>query len=730
MADSSMVGSAGAALRKKEQRRTEGGGRQLPPLRTVGVDSLGFDPRKQKDDLGSEASQKAVQERGGTLARQQCLAINLVNLLQQVLSTVDRGGEGAGGLPGPDEIFRLDDAAILQLLQGHFGRMHSSWLKQDRIRRLPGLCTLFAVAETRVLTPRRALRAVHDEARLSRPWLPPFDLGSWGQGVTELYKCAEGTNQPGLARLHGPSVRHFDAYSLPRVEAQCGVSVEEARRKLLEGTATAAEMRVLRDHHQEGAQAVSPTSTEGADQASMRRRKSSLHFTWGDCTMPKTNREETADDLLMADLSGQDDESKDRKKKAQVGRKRKMSVAIINDEVEPTQVVDDKGVFHFGDFAVDTTGGLDYLSYGGGGTTNAVDNFAFGDFAIGLDEETIRKHEPAKSAKTTKKKEKTLAIPVKEPKPGGLTIVGYRMHCLIGHAARVKCLAVSPDESAILSCSHEDLIVVLSDLWNGKELVSFSGHDDTLTSVSFSADQKHIATTSRDQNLILWDAITAKVTLQFEHEKVVICSAWSHSGRLIVSGCQDKVCRVWDTKKGKERASFLDHTAIIISLDFAPDDKHIASASADKTVRIWTASSGQSVKVLKGHQGIVLGCRYLPDGKQVLSNDESEIKLWDVKTGACKLSMHVENMQMALPVARSKKRVTWTLCSCCPGSYGSYIVGSCNLRTVIVIDRNTGEEVLTFYTRAPVYCLASSTRDKLVFGDSLGNIYVVTFNGV
>ena len=74
---------------------------------------------------------------------------------------------------------------------------------------------------------------------------------------------------------------------------------------------------------------------------------------------------------------------------------------------------------------------------------------------------------------------------------------------------------------------------------------------------------------------------------------------------------------------------------------------HTTSLSPPRrTVRIWSASNGQSVRVLKGHQGIVLGCRYLKDGKQILSNDENEIKLWDVKTGACKLSMHVENIQV------------------------------------------------------------------------------------
>ena len=320
--------------------------------------------------------------------------------------------------------------------------------------------------------------------------------------------------------------------------------------------------------------------TDSPTEVSKKRRKSSGHFfVWGECVIEKTAPDDAADDVFMEDLAG--DETTSKKKKLG-GRKKRLSVSI-NDEVEPTQIVDEQGVFHFGDFAVDTTGssGYDYGSYGAAAGGASAMDFAFGDFAIGVDEETVRKHEPQYLAK---KHKLALDLPKKEMKPQGLAVVNYRVTHLLGHAVRVKCVAIAPDERHILSCSHEDVIVVLSDIETGKEMVSFSGHDDTLTSVAFSQDQKHVATTSRDQNLILWDAITAKVLLQFEHDKVVICCAWSKSGRLIVSGCQDKVCRVWDTKKGKERAAFTEHVAIIISLDFAPDDKHVVSASADKYV--------------------------------------------------------------------------------------------------------------------------------------------------
>eukprot|EP01061_Rhynchopus_euleeides_P005332 TRINITY_DN14590_c0_g1_i2.p1 TRINITY_DN14590_c0_g1~~TRINITY_DN14590_c0_g1_i2.p1 ORF type:complete len:748 (+),score=247.41 TRINITY_DN14590_c0_g1_i2:174-2417(+) len=694
-------------------------------LRPLGVDTLGFDPRKVKDDVeNGEVSKLKVEinQRGTAIAKQQCLAVNLVQLLSQVMQFYAPDKEGdINSLPPVEEIFQLPDQGIYDLLQTQYHSLYSAYRARERSHLLPGLSSLFSVAEERKATPRRGLRSFYTIVKEESPSFPTYNLGIGCGAITDLFAVSSAGCYPALSKLQGLHdifVNGRDTFS--------GISIERAREAFLAGDATDAEKRLLREH-KEG-EAKDTIKTDSPTEVSKKRRKSSGHFfVWGECVIEKTAPDDAADDVFMEDLAGE--EVKERKKKV-VGRKKRLSVSI-NDEIEPTQIVDDQGVFHFGDFAVDTTGGggYDYGTYGGGGASNAsAMDFAFGDFAIGVDEEMVRKHEPQFLAK---KHKLALDLPKKVMKPGGLTIVNYRVTHLLGHAVRVKCVAIAPDERHILSCSHEDVIVVLSDIETGKEMVSFSGHDDTLTSVAFSQDQKHVATTSRDQNLILWDAITAKVLLQFEHDKVVICCAWSKSGRLIVSGCQDKVCRVWDTKKGKERAAFTEHVAIIISLDFAPDDKHVVSASADKTVRIWSASNGQSVRVLKGHSGIVLGCRYLSDGKQILSNDENEIKLWDVKTGACKLSMHVENIQMALPIARStKKRFTWTLCSACPGDFSNYIIASCNLRTVIIFDRHTGEEILTFYTRAPVYCLASSIHDKVVLGDSVGNIYVIRLQGV
>eukprot|EP00759_Apiculatamorpha_spiralis_P021732 PhF_6_TR26317/c0_g1_i2/m.37829 len=248
------------------------------------------------------------------------------------------------------------------------------------------------------------------------------------------------------------------------------------------------------------------------------------------------------------------------------------------------------------------------------------DIFAWGDFAV----------------KTVEEEEY-----VPPPAPTFHTIHTHDMYTLIGHASRVKCIAMTPQERHFVSCSNEDTSVTMQDAFTGREVTSFLGHEDTIISAAFSSDYKFLATTSRDNTMILWDVVTAKQVLTFEHEKVVICCAFSRDSKFLVSGCQDKICRVWDTKRGREVLSFSQHEGIIIAVACSPVEDIVCSASADKTVRIWTMK-GELKNTLVGHTGIVLTCAFDPTGKFVVSNDEKAVKVWTVEKAECILTANVD----------------------------------------------------------------------------------------
>ena len=183
----------------------------------------------------------------------------------------------------------------------------------------------------------------------------------------------------------------------------------------------------------------------------------------------------------------------------------------------------------------------------------------------------------------------------------------------------------------------------------------------------------------------------------------------------IIEQNPNQVCRVWETKKGREMNCYMDHDGIIISISFAPDGNSAVSASADKTLRIWKAADASPIHTLKGHTGIVLSCAYRSDGKYIVSNDERILRVWDALNGTCTLSLSVD--EVPRPNTLPGKKQTWTLSSYCPGTLGFYIIAACNSKTIHVFHPETGEEILAYYCKAPVYCLSCGSHSKVcLFG--------------
>eukprot|EP01062_Namystynia_karyoxenos_P054669 TRINITY_DN4510_c0_g1_i1.p1 TRINITY_DN4510_c0_g1~~TRINITY_DN4510_c0_g1_i1.p1 ORF type:complete len:575 (+),score=199.58 TRINITY_DN4510_c0_g1_i1:159-1883(+) len=375
------------------------------------------------------------------------------------------------------------------------------------------------------------------------------------------------------------------------------------------------------------------------------------------------------------------------------------------------------------------------------------DHFQFSDFAVNvvsdLEEEIVRAHlqkkkEAGQVLRTTEEEamfqfgdfqiSKADKATVRKPEQGRRAIRNYECTALIGHSTRVKTICLIPNEKSYVSCSNMDTDLGMYDIRTGREIVSFVGHESTVTGASFSCNSKFIATTSTDYNMILWDVMTGKQVFVFEHVKIVICSCFSTDGKYLLSGSQDKICRVWDTRKGRLVRSYNDHSGIIISVSYAPNGDLVASASSDKTLRIWNATTGLRVHLLTGHTGIVLSCQYSFDGARLVSNDEHFVRVWNTQSGQAILRLSVDGIS-PISSGPAARKCTWTLCSYCPGQsqpIGYYIVAACSDRTVRIFQSTTGKELLYFYCKAAVYCLSSGTKEKMVFGDSYGNVYVVT----
>ncbi|MBI1918237.1 MAG: protein kinase [Planctomycetes bacterium] len=221
--------------------------------------------------------------------------------------------------------------------------------------------------------------------------------------------------------------------------------------------------------------------------------------------------------------------------------------------------------------------------------------------------------------------------------------------------------------------------------------VTLQGHTGLVTSVSFSADCKRIASGSLDKTVKVWNAHTGQEALTLKgHTDGVTSVAFSPDGKRLVSGGDDNTVKVWNAHSGQQQFTLQGHMKPVTSVSFSADGKRITSGSYDKTVRVWDAHTGQEQLTLKGHTGRVHSVAFSADGKRIASGStgqdgkinplwRGELKVWDAHSGQELLTL---------------KQRTYEVHSVVFSPDGKRIVSGGD-ETVKVWDDHTGQEVLT-----------------------------------
>ncbi|KAJ7443875.1 WD40-repeat-containing domain protein, partial [Mycena latifolia] len=143
---------------------------------------------------------------------------------------------------------------------------------------------------------------------------------------------------------------------------------------------------------------------------------------------------------------------------------------------------------------------------------------------------------------------------------------------------------------------------------------------------------------------------------------------FSPDGRLLATGAEDKIVRIWDIAKKRILRVFEGHTQEIYALDFSRDGRRLVSGSGDRTARVWDVESGacvvlsvddapgasvnntpsggaatQGANLTQGAGGAgpgggdagVTSVAISPDGRHVAAGSlDTLVRLWDASTGA------------------------------------------------------------------------------------------------
>ncbi len=222
------------------------------------------------------------------------------------------------------------------------------------------------------------------------------------------------------------------------------------------------------------------------------------------------------------------------------------------------------------------------------------------------------------------------------------------LHTLRGHEDAVTSISYSRDGKRLLTTSFDNT----ARIWNvetGEQLQILEGHSWWVWDAAFSPDESQVVTVSQDGTAIVWTlADGAKSPAFAGHQGPVYSVAFSPDGEHIVSGGYDKRVLLW-TAEDLQPFDFngllsdqvvpppkfypLDgHTAPVRSVQFSADGKLVLSAGHDNTVKVWSVDSPAALKTLRGHDSWVRACAFSPDGQWVLSGGyDNHARLWNVE---------------------------------------------------------------------------------------------------
>ncbi|XP_057657568.1 katanin p80 WD40 repeat-containing subunit B1 isoform X1 [Diorhabda carinulata] len=116
------------------------------------------------------------------------------------------------------------------------------------------------------------------------------------------------------------------------------------------------------------------------------------------------------------------------------------------------------------------------------------------------------------------------------------------------------------------------------------------------------------------------------------HTTAVDCVQFNQLEELVCAGSRAGALKVWDLEAAKLVRTLNGHKYAIKCIDFHPYGDFLVSGSADSSIKMWDTRKKGVLFTYNGHKGTVNSVKFSPDGQWIATGGEdSTLKIWDLR---------------------------------------------------------------------------------------------------